>query len=234
MSEPARLAGVFFEPKKTFEDVARRPAFIVPLVLVILGALAYVTVISQRIGFDRVVRQQMEASGRLQQMPPEQRERAMEMGAKVGSIFAYVIAVIGTPAFYLAAAAILLLITSMMSAGLKYKQIFAIMCYSGLPGLIFMALTVVVIFLKNPDEFNIQNPLAFNPGAFLDPQQTSKFLYSVASSLDIFSFWQIALVAIGLKAAAGRKLSFGSALIAVVVPWAAVILIRAAFAGLQR
>jgi hypothetical protein len=40
------------------------------------------------------------------------------------------------------------------------------------------------------------------------------------------------LIAIGLKAAAGKKLSFGSAVIAVVLPWAVVVLGYSAWAGL--
>jgi hypothetical protein len=95
-----------------------------------------------------------------------------------------------------------------------------------------MILTIVVMFLKNPDEFNIQNPLAFNPAAFLDPLQTSKFVYSLASSLDLFSFWAIGLIAIGLKAAAGKRLSFGGALFAVLLPWALFVFVKAAFAGI--
>ena len=92
-------------------------------------------------------------------------------------------------------------------------------------------LTVVVIFLKNPDDYNMQNPLAFNVGAFMDPTTSSKFLYSMASSLDLFAFWTIFLLATGLKAAAGKKLTFTGALVAVLLPWAALVLVKSAFAG---
>jgi len=88
-----------------------------------------------------------------------------------------------------------------------------------------------VLFLKNPDEVNVQNALAFNPGAFMDPATSSKFLYSLATSLDLFSFWTILLMATGLKAAAGKKLSFGGALFAVVFPWAVYVLGKSAWTG---
>src|ERR1035438_309477 len=61
----------------------------------------------------------------------------------------------------------------------------------------------------------INNPLAFNPGALMDP---------LASSFELFSFWTILLPATGLKAAAGKKLSFGGALFSVLLPWAVVVL----------
>ena len=88
----------------------------------------------------------------------------------------------------------------------------------------------VVIMLKNPDDYNMNNPLVFNPGAFMDPTGP-KFMYSVMSSLDLFSFWSIFLIATGLKAAAGKKLSFGGALFAVILPWAVYVLLKSAVAG---
>ena len=87
------------------------------------------------------------------------------------------------------------------------------------------------MFLKSPDEFNLINPLAFNPAAFMDPINSSKFLYTLAMSLDLFTIWGILLTAIGLKAAAGKRLSFGGALFAVVLPWAILVLIGASVAG---
>jgi hypothetical protein len=72
----------------------------------------------------------------------------------------------------------------------------------------------------------------FNPGAFMDPKTSSKFLYSVATSLDLFSFWIMILIATGLKAASGKKLSFGGAFFAVALPWAVYVLGKSAFAGI--
>ena len=86
-------------------------------------------------------------------------------------------------------------------------------------------------FLKSPDQFNLMNPLAFNPAAFMDPKTTSKFLYTIASGCDLFIFWGMLLTAIGLKAAAGKRLSFGGALFAVALPWAFFLLIGASIAG---
>jgi hypothetical protein len=118
-----------------------------------------------------------------------------------------------------------------MGGGMRFKQVFAVVCYSGLVGIVSAIITVVVIFLKNPDDFNMQNPVAFNVGAFMDPNTGSKFGYSLASSLDLFVFWTILLMATGLNAAAGKKLTFTGALVAVLLPWAVVVLGKAALAG---
>jgi hypothetical protein len=234
MGEFSRLIGVFFEPKKTFEDIAQRPGWLIPMVLIMVCALAVTVAFTQHVGWDRFMRQQMENStnARVSQLTPEQKEQAVAMQAKFAPIFGTAAILVGIPIYYTIASAVLLgIVAGIMSAPVKFKQIFAVMCYSSLPGVVSSVLTLVVMFLKSPDQFNLQNPLAFNPAAFMDPQSSPKFLYSVASSLDLFVLWTLFLIATGLKAAAGKKLSFGGALFSVVLPWAIFVLGRAAIAG---
>ena len=234
MGEFARLTGVFFEPGKTFADVARRPSWFVPMLLTVLFGLIFCVVVGQRIGWDNIAQQQMEK--RMATMQPEQREQAMkqaDLTKKITQVSAYVITVIGPAIGYLIAAAVLLgIVAGILSAPVKFKQVFAIMCYAGMVGVVQVVLMIVVVFLKkNPADFDIQHPLAFNAGALMDPNG-SKFLFALASALDVFSLWRILLIAVGLKAAAGKKLSFGGALFAVLLPWAVMVLIGATLAGI--
>jgi hypothetical protein len=232
MSEFSRIIGVFFEPMKTFTDIALRPSWLVPLLLVMVTAVCTITVMSQRIGWERMLRHQMETNTSLQKLTPEQREQSMAMQLKFASVGAYVAVIVFMPVADIVIAAVLLGIAGgIMSGGMRFKQVFAVVCYSGLPGIISSILTIIVIFLKNPDDFNMQNPLAFNVGAFLDPNSGSKFIYSLAGSLDLFVLWMIFLIATGLKAAAGKRLTFAGALVAVAVPWAIIVLGKAAIAG---
>jgi len=48
----------------------------------------------------------------------------------------------------------------------------------------------------------------------------------------VFSFWMIFLIATGLKGAAGKKLSYGGALLAVILPWGVYVLCKSALAGM--
>ena len=233
MGEFSRVTGVFFEPKKTFEDIAQRPTFLVPMLLVILFGIAYLTQVGQRIGWDRVSRQQIESSSRAQQLPAEQRQAQVNVTVKVFQVTQFAGPLLFVPIMDLVIAGVLLgIVAGIMSAPLKFKQVFAITAWSGLPGCVMSVLAIAVAYVKNPDDFNFNNPLAFNPGAVMDPQTSSKFVYSLASSFDLFTFWTIFLLATGLKAAAGKKLSFGGALFSVLLPWAVVVLIKAGFAGM--
>jgi hypothetical protein len=232
LGEGSRLTGVFFEPAKTFEDVAARPGFWAPLILVIVVSLVYMALFGQHVGWERMIRHQTETSARAAQQPPEQREAGIQMAVKIAPIAGYVGVLVGIPLVWLIWSAVLLgIVKGMMSAQVRLKQVFAILCYAGLPGVIMALLAIAVMFMKPPDDFNLQNPLVFNPGAFMDPLTTSKFLYSLASALDLFRLWTLVLVAIGLKAAGGKQLSMGGAMTAVFLPWAIWTLCSAALSG---
>ena len=179
MSEISRLTGVFFEPKKTFEDIAQRPGWLVPLVLIIVAALSVTVVFSQHVGWERFFRQQMETNSRMAQLTPEQRDQTLAMQMKFAPIGGAAAILIGVPIYYLIVSAVLLgIVAGIMSAPVKFKQVYAIMCYASLTGVVSSILTLVVMFLKNPDQFNLQNPLAFNPAAFMDQTTSLEVRYT--------------------------------------------------------
>jgi hypothetical protein len=124
------------------------------------------------------------------------------------------------------------LASGVMSAGLRFKQVFAIACYSALPHVIMRILAIVVMFLKSPGDFNVMNPVGFNPAAYMDPVSTSRFTYTLLTGVDLFTIWALLLSAIGIKAAAGRRISFGGALFVVVLPWAVLLMVSAGTSGI--
>lgn len=232
MGEISRLAGVFFEPKKAFADIAARPRWIVPLILMILMGIGVTTLYNQKGVIRIAAEQQMANNAQFQQLPPDQRAQRLETGMKFATVIGYCIPIL-IPVGYLVMALVLWAIASgILSAPVRFGQVFAIVTYAQLPSLLMSILAVIVLQLKGPADFNLQNPLMFNPGAFMDQQSSPKFIYSLASSLDLFIIWILLLVATGLKAAAGKRLSFGGALFAVLLPWAVLVLGKAAFAGL--
>jgi hypothetical protein len=232
LGEVGRITNVYLDPKKAFADIAARPGWIVPVVLVIAAYLAFMYCFTTHVGWEHSMRLAMETNTRTQQMDPQQREAALQMQLKFAPIGAYVAGPIVIVVLALAVAGVLLMVTKMMGASLSFKQMFGIASYSMLPGLISSILTIIVVFIKNPEDFNLQNPLAFNLGAFLEPPPSSaKALYSLATSIDLFVFWQILLLAVGISVAA-RKFPFSKALTAVVSCWVVLVLIKVGWASL--
>jgi hypothetical protein len=218
MTELGRLTGVFYEPGKVFADVAERPRWLAPILVSILIGLTLVYAISSRIGWESTVRQALAKNPRTAEMPAEQREKAIATGAKVASVIGWVMAVIGAPASVLIIAGVLAgLFNGLLGAELKFAQAFAVTAYALLVRALLAALMILLVYLKPPEDFNIQvSP--FSPAAYMNSTETPKWLMSLAGSLDLFTIWAIILLALGFSIAA-RKLSFSKALITIAIPW---------------
>jgi hypothetical protein len=173
----------------------------------------------------------------VQQLTPEQKAQAMESQRKIMPVMMYVGAGLGSLITVVVVAGILLfLMNSMMDAGLKYKNSLNIVAYAMWPvSVVSSAATLAVMFLKSPDEFDVEHALAFNAGAFLNPDTTSKWLMSLASSIDLLTFWMIALMAVGFSAAVGaKKLPFSKALMGILIPWAVWVVLKIGFTSMFR
>jgi hypothetical protein len=232
LGEVGRIADVFIDPKKAFADIAARPGWIVPVVLLVIIGLAFTYAYSTHVTWDRYVHQVFDSSAKVQAMEGPAREQFLAMQLKFAPYQFWVGSVVGPLLMILIVAAVLLLMCKMTGVDLKFKQMFAIVSYAMLTGLVAGILSIIVVYLKNPDDFNILNPLAFNLAAFLEPPpSTGRFLYGLAKSFDLFTFWTIALEATGISVAA-RKTPFSKALMLVLVPWLVMVLISSAVAGM--
>lgn len=230
MTEAGRLSGVFFEPGKVFADVAERPKWIAPIVISILIGLVFVYCISTHIGWDQTIRQTFANNPRTADLPADQRERMIATGSKVASVIGWVGAILGPPLSILIIAGVLTgLFNALLGTELKFAQTFAITAYALLVRAIFSLLLILLMYLKPPEEFNLQvSP--FSPAAYMNRQDTPKWLMSLAGSLDLFTIWAIVLLAIGFSVAA-KKLSFSKALTAIVIPWLLIVVAQMTYAS---
>jgi hypothetical protein len=82
-----------------------------------------------------------------------------------------------------------------------------------------------------PESFNIKNFAPTNMGAFLDPMDTNKALYALATAFDATTSWVVVLMSIGVATVAGVKRSAGY--IAVFGWWLIVVLFSVGAAALM-
>jgi hypothetical protein len=85
-------------------------------------------------------------------------------------------------------------------------------------GLVTTPLTLLVLFLRDDWTLNPQVAIQANLSLLLDREEAPKFLWSLAESLDLFSFWALWLLATGYAAVSSRPWTW--ALPVVVGPWA--------------
>jgi Yip1 domain len=230
MGQTARLIGVFFSPGKTFADIARRPTWWVPIIVMAVLGTIFLNAFTQRVGWESVIRPAIERAPNTQNLPPQQREQIIERAAGLYKYLGYGGSAVGT-LFYVFIIAVLLmfLFDTIQSAGIGLKRMMAIVAYAFLPLAIQTVLSMLVLFLKDPEEFDLQNPLIFNVGAFLAPD-TPAALRALGSSIDLFTLWIVVLLAIGVSSAA-RKIGFGRAFATVLFPWLLFVALKVAAAA---
>jgi len=224
MNEAGRILNVFVDPKPAFADIAARPSWWVPMVLITLCVLAFMLAFSSHVGWEHFLRQQFEQSPRAQNMSPEDRERALEPQLKYGPAFGTVIPVVITPVMTLITAGVLLFVfNNMFGAAASFKQVLAVVSYASLPRVLGTLGALLVMFLKDPTDFDLKNSAGYNLGFYIDPHSVPAWLHSLFTSIDVFAIWVILLLATGMAAVTRKKWS--SALNGVLIPWLVVVVI---------
>jgi Yip1 domain len=231
LGEGSRLLNVFVDPKLAFADIAARPGWWVPMIAVMVCMLALMIAFSSHVGWERFMRQQMESQPKMQNLSPEDRERALEMQIKFGAPIGTVMAVVAPPVSMLVTAGVLLFVfNNLLGASVKFRQALGVTAYAWLPNVLGMAGAVLVMFLKDPVDFDLKNPAGYNVGFFLDPHAVPAWLVSLGTSIDVFSLWVILLLATGM-AAVTRK-PWATALTGVLIPWAAFVFLKVGWAAI--
>jgi hypothetical protein len=215
-----RVIGTLLDPKLAFADLAARPTgWWLPLALLMVVTVGFIFAFTQRVGWERFMRQQMEQNPRVQQMPVEQREQILQQQLRFVPAISHIQGAVAWPLITLVTGGVFLFVFNILLGGqLTFRQVYAVVCYGNLPHGLGAVLALVVMFIKDPADFDLQNPVASNLGAFLDPTTTPKWLVSAAGSVDLFSAWVVLLLATGFAAAA-RKISWSKSFTWVVITW---------------
>ncbi len=210
-----RLIGALVNPRPTFEDIARKPSWLAPLLLITLISIALTVVMGQRLDWAQVAHQRIEkshfASAQIDKLPPDQQQAAFNRQAISAKITNYVTGVIGTALLALVLAGIYLGLFNLAGGGFTFHQSFSLVNYGLLPLGIKALLGIPIVLVKDPSAIDPQNFVASNLSALV-PSDAALWKLGLASSVDIFVLWSVVLVAVAFSAANPKKISFGKAL----------------------
>jgi len=214
LSEPQRIINIFSAPSKTFVDIKKNAGWWAPFLIMAVLSTAFVWIVGQKITWEQVVENQYSAMSdkqkdQIAQASPEQQARqrnGMLMGFKYFSYAAPVFVLI----FLVIVAAInMATMNFAFGAEIPFKQSLAISWYAGVPRALFSILAIIMTYvIKDPANFNMQNPVVTNLGV-LTSQSQHPALYSALSFIDIFALWTCYLSGLGLATVAGKKTSTG-------------------------
>ena len=106
---------------------------------------------------------------------------------------------------YLILALIFFLLFKLLDTELSYKQSFSLILHCYIPHLIKAILAVVIAMVKGSyGMMELQNLVASNPGALVDPK-TQKVLHTLLTSLDLFNVWVVVLMILGFGIVSDKK-----------------------------
>lgn len=204
----ARIGGLLSNPGATMADVADRPDWLVPFLLILILSVGANFFAAPRLDMETGLREQLSERGMSDQQIDEAVERVaafQKFGAPITGITVTILLI--------ALAALYMLLTRIMGGEGAYKQFFAVTNYAWLPQLVKgILVTLLLVRAGSVDPESMGTLLKSNLGFLADPKEQG-VLFAVLSSIDVFNFAALALMIFGY----GRASKLGTRKTAVVV-----------------
>ena len=223
----ARVAGVFGSPGPTFAAIARRPTWLLPVVISTVLAIAATAAIVPRLDLDSAVREAFAKRGIT--ASEERIEQTLQAQKKFAGFFAYVWAFFAAAAVALVLATVFWLSFRAFGSEVVFRQSFGVTTHALLPYIgstMLLILFVTRLDLVNPADLG---DVAHTNLGFLVDRTANPALHSIAASIDVFTFWVLALLVIGFGYAA--KVTRKKAAILILSLWGIFVLGKAGWAA---
>ncbi|HYN84966.1 MAG TPA: YIP1 family protein [Pyrinomonadaceae bacterium] len=235
-----RIAGLFYEPSRVFQNLRAHPRWLAALAVIVLLNFIYATAFTRRLTPERIVGFNMDKvveSGWMPADMAEEQKREQIAAAKspartaVGAVNQFVFAFI----FMCIVACLYLLGVLVFGGRINFWQALAVTVHAMLPpAVISSVLSLLILFLKDPAEVHpirnanglVQDNLSvlFSPAA-------RPVLFTLASFISVLSFYKLWLTATGLRNG-GERVSSTAAWSAAVAVWLIGVLLAVTLAAI--
>jgi hypothetical protein len=201
-SAVGRIVGALFFPVRTFAAIAAKPTFLAPLVLWTGLSFLVSELVLTRTDWRAVI--VASTAKRDVKLTEQQIDNAVETQKKFS--WAYqVIAAAAPVAIAGVTAAVLWMACQAFGWELRFVQSFGVTTHAFLPG-IFASIGLFAMLWGRTtiDPQSLDDVLPTNLGSLVS-RTSNKALHSLLGSLDLLSFWTIALIVLGLSFATGAR-----------------------------
>jgi hypothetical protein len=227
LSQPQRIINTFFDPVKTFTDLNRGTAWWMAFLLSVIISYGFVAAVATKVTFEQANENEMKLNPKqmekMDQMPPDQRARAIGIGVTITKVISYAYPVAAFIGILLTALILMAAFNFGMGGNVGFGKAIAATVYAQLVLAIKGLLVAITLFAGvNPENFTFSNPLASNLGYFVDVN-AHPALYRFGSSMDVFMIWYVILLGLGFSCIS--KVKRGTAIGVVVGLWLAWVLI---------
>ena len=216
MSGVSKIFNIFFEPRKVFESLNVKPTWIVPVIIVALLAVSFFY-----FTFPYMIDQQIQRIRDNENIPEQAKANIIERMEEQTQppVWQMAIAPVGVLVSFIVVAAVLFFAFNVLLGGdSTFRRVFSTYCYSSLVSIPASIVKFPLVMAKG--NMNVQTSLAL----ILSPEKQGSFIYSVLSSFDIFTIWQVILLSIGLGVM--YKFATKKAFVTVFILWIIWILLK--------
>ena len=215
MSEASTLVNIFIEPERTFDDLRRKPRFLLASLLIAFFVTAYSFGLYNAVGDDgmrRFILEQLDKNPQTQNLSSDQKENAIKLQLVIAKITRY-----ATPVFVFIALFVGGLLYWLAGKAFGGTQGLlsgvSVWVYSSLPPSVVGGIaSLIVLAMKSADEIDLaasqRGMIHANPSMFMG-SGTSPVIMTLLGTIDLFMIWGWVLAAIGLRVV--NKLSSASA-----------------------
>jgi hypothetical protein len=222
MSEIGTVANIFFEPGRTFEDLRRKPRWIVGTIIIALFITAYAFGVAYKVGdtgMRRFIAEQLDKNPRTQALGAEDKANAIDLQMKIQNYIRYAVPVFVVIGIFIGGLLYFAGVKAFGGSGGFWDSL-SVYVYSSIPPTVIGTIgSFIVLAIKSVDEIDLatsQRGLVHaNPSMFIDGKE-HPIIATLLGTVDIFMIWGWILAAIGLRIV--TRLSSGSS-------WAVVIIL---------
>ncbi len=221
---------LFVSPGEAYRALAARPRWVVALLATLVVAFATNAVIFQTVGLGNVMRSVLGAEPQIDELV----RRTEQSVAR--QLLLYLAPIPATAGIVVGTALVLLAAFTIVGAAGAGRLVFAVTTHAFFVyEVVTGALTILVVLLRGESaDLRLDDPLVSSLADVLDKAATGPFLYSLASSFDVFSLLCLGYLVGGFRVAL-PNLRPATVWGVIVGLWAAYVLAKAAtgaaFAG---
>ena len=183
------------------------PSFWLPLLLITVASWSFTALSGSLVGFGQIAANEMA-------------NRGMTVAdASTSGIISAVIMLSWPVTFAIVTLLASLVLYAVFVLALGYsitlRQVMAVSFYSFLPRLIKYALSIIPLVVGSSarEHFLPSNPLPTNPGYFIVDAGLSHGVMTVLTSLDFFTLWSLALIALGIGTISKRSFAYAAGVV---------------------
>ncbi|HEX5708886.1 MAG TPA: YIP1 family protein [Pyrinomonadaceae bacterium] len=235
-----RIAGLFYEPTRVFQNLRAHPRWLAALAVIVLLSFVYVTAFTRRLTPERIVGfnidKVVESGWMPAEMGEEQKREQIAAAKRPTQVVSNAVNQFVFGFIFMVISACLYMLGVLVFGGrINFWQALAVTVHAWLPpAVIGSVLSLLILFLKDPAEVHpirnanglVQDNLSvlFNPAA-------RPVLYTLASFISVLSFYRLWLLATGLRNG-GERVNSTAAWSAAVAVWLIGVILAVALAAI--